>query len=153
MIHLEIQIASHGPEHPSPEQFRSWLQAVLRDHPDDSEIVIRITDEHEMTELNQRYRDRQSATNVLSFPFEAPDGIQMDLLGDLVVCSPVVAREAEEQGKTLDAHWAHMIIHGTLHLLGYDHIEDDEAEIMERMEIDILKDLGFTNPYVMVDTK
>jgi len=151
MIFLDVQYASQVTGLPSKQQFRSWLNAVLMDHNDDVEVVIRITDEQEMSELNRRYRQRQGTTNILSFPFEAPDQMPMSLLGDLVVCAPVVEREAMQQRKSLDAHWAHMIIHGALHLLGYDHIEDNEAKAMEKTEVDLLKSIGFPNPYERVD--
>jgi probable rRNA maturation factor len=108
---------------------------------------VRITDEAEIRELNATYRGKDYATNVLSFPFEAPPGVDIPLLGDIVVCAAVVAREAAEQEKPLQAHWAHMVIHGTLHLLGYDHIEEADAEEMEGLEIRLLADLGYANPY------
>lgn len=151
MILLDVQYASQVMEVPSKEQFRTWLNTVLVDQNYDVEVVIRITDEQEMSQLNHRYRQRQGTTNILSFPFEAPDQVPVDLLGDLVVCAPVVEQEAMQQGKDLNAHWAHMIIHGALHLLGYDHIEDSEAEAMENMEVDLLKSIGFPNPYDRVD--
>ncbi|MGL5337628.1 MAG: rRNA maturation RNase YbeY, partial [Aeromonas veronii] len=94
------------------------------------------------------YRGKDKPTNVLSFPFEAPPGLELPLLGDLVICRQVVEREAEEQGKPLMAHWAHMVVHGSLHLLGYDHIEDEEAEEMEALERDIMQELGFADPYL-----
>ncbi|MEE9397554.1 MAG: rRNA maturation RNase YbeY [Methylococcales bacterium] len=151
MILLDVQYASQVMEVPSKEQFRTWLNTVLVDQNYDVEVVIRITDEQEMSQLNHRYRQRQGTTNILSFPFEAPDQVPVDLLGDLVVCAPVVEQEAMQQGKDLNAHWAHMIIHGALHLLGYDHIKDSEAEAMENMEVDLLKSIGFPNPYDRVD--
>jgi len=115
------------------------------------ELSIRVVDSAEITELNQTYRHKNYATNVLSFPFELPPGLPEEahpgILGDIAICAEVVAREATEQNKSLPAHWAHMVIHGTLHLLGYDHIEDDEAELMEQLEIRILNELGFADPY------
>ena len=110
-------------------------------------MVIRIVDEDESAQLNETYRHKVGATNVLSFPFEVPEGIELNLLGDLVVCAPVLAREAQEQNKPLMAHWAHIIIHGTLHLLGYDHIDDSDAREMEEKEIALLKTLSISNPY------
>ena len=104
-------------------------------------------DEDEGAELNEAYRRKQGPTNVLSFPFEAPPGVELSLLGDIVVCAPVVAREAGEQGKILESHWAHMVVHGCLHLLGYDHMEPVEAEAMEALETEILGGLGYPNPY------
>jgi probable rRNA maturation factor len=105
----------------------------------------------ESQELNHQYRGKNKPTNVLSFPFEIPEhlpeGVEIELLGDLIICAPVVEREAQEQNKALLAHWAHMTLHGCLHLLGYDHIEDKEAEEMESLEIEILQKMGFPNPY------
>ena len=116
-----------------------------------TQMTVRIVEQDEMTELNQQYRQKAGPTNVLSFPFEAPPGMPADLvvpeLGDVVVCAAVVMREAAEQGKTPTAHWAHMIVHGTLHLLGYDHIQDSDAQKMESLEIAALSKLGYENPY------
>jgi len=111
------------------------------------EVVIRLVDEAESRQLNHDYRGIDRPTNVLSFPFEAPAEVQLPLLGDLVICAPVVAREAVEQGKAAKAHWAHMVIHGVLHLLGYDHQADDEAQQMEQRERELLYRLHFTDPY------
>ncbi|KAA6184081.1 rRNA maturation RNase YbeY [Thiohalocapsa marina] len=155
---LDLQWASDAPELPSAEQLRAWAEAAL-DHsgapsPAQPEMTIRIVDEAEGAELNAAYRGRSGATNVLSFPFELPPGLDAagaadlpDLLGDLVICAPVVQREALQQGKPLAAHWAHMVVHGTLHLLGYDHIQAAEAARMEALETDILRRLGFSAPY------
>jgi probable rRNA maturation factor len=112
-----------------------------------AELTIRVVNALESQQLNNDYRQKNAPTNVLSFPFEVPDGIPCDLLGDLIVCFSVVEAEALEQNKKLNDHWAHMIIHGTLHLLGFDHIEDEEAEEMENLEISILKQLNISNPY------
>ena len=105
-------------------------------------------DEAESHELNLTYRGKDKPTNVLSFPFEAPPGIEMPLLGDLIICRQVVEQEAKEQQKPLEAHWAHMVVHGSLHLLGYDHIEDNEAEEMESLETEIMLALGYEDPYI-----
>jgi len=145
MIHVELQNASTAPNLPTEPQLALWAQAATRR--DNAEIVIRVVDEEESAELNRYYRGKAAPTNVLSFSFEAPPGMATDILGDLAVCAPVVAREAQEQGKSLPAHWAHMVVHGVLHLQGYDHIEDDEAAVMEAEEIAILNRLGFPNPY------
>ncbi len=145
MIHVELQNASVSPLVPSEEDLFRWAQAATQR--DDAEIVIRVADEEESAELNGQYRGIPKPTNVLSFPFEAPPGMATEILGDLLICSPVVAWEAQEQGKSLRAHWAHMVVHGVLHLQGYDHIEDNEAAIMESEEIAILDRLGFPNPY------
>ncbi|REL26318.1 rRNA maturation RNase YbeY [Thalassotalea euphylliae] len=132
---------------PSDEDFQRWADAALLQYNKPFEVTIRLVDIAESQSLNHTYRDKDKPTNVLSFPFEVPEGIEMDLLGDLVICAQVVEKEAKEQNKTSAAHWAHMTIHGCLHLLGFDHISDDEAEEMEALEIDILKNLGFNNPY------
>lgn len=113
-----------------------------------SEVTIRIVDEAESQQLNHTYRGKDKPTNVLSFPFEAPAGIELPLLGDLIICRQVVEREAQEQEKPLLAHWAHMVVHGSLHLLGYDHIEDAEAEEMESIETEIMLALGYDDPYI-----
>lgn len=159
---VEIQYAQpDGYAVPAPEQFRHWLLAVLQ-HPqlqvEDSGLPyllsVRVVDEQESAQLNQEYRGKRGATNVLSFPFEWPVGVpQQDaiLLGDLVICAAVVEREAGAQGKSVDSHWAHMLVHGVLHLLGYDHQDDEQAEIMERFEIRILEHLGFADPYADTD--
>jgi probable rRNA maturation factor len=145
MIHVDIENASTAQNLPADEHFRRWAEAAARR--EDAEVAIRIVDEAESAELNATYRHKSGPTNVLSFPFEVPEGVPNTLLGDLVICAGVVEREAGEQGKPLEAHWAHMVVHGMLHLQGYDHIEDREAEVMEAEEIAILSDLGFSNPY------
>lgn len=145
MIHVDIDNASAAPDLPGADQFQAWAAAAALS--DGAEVAIRIVDEPESAELNQTYRHKAGPTNVLSFPFEVPEGVPNALLGDLVICAPVVEREAREQGKPLDAHWAHMVVHGLLHLQGYDHIEEAEAEAMETQETAILAELGFSNPY------
>ena len=135
---------------PSDEQFKQWVLVALNGELAEAELVIRVVDPSESAELNGTYRNKPTPTNVLSFPFEAPPAVELELplLGDLVICAEVVAREANEQGKVLHAHWAHMVIHGLLHLLGYDHIKNDEAEEMEKLEIKLLASLGYNNPYI-----
>ena len=133
---------------PNAQQFEHWVLAALEGKLSEAELVIRIVEATESAELNGTYRNKSVPTNVLSFPFEAPPEVELPLLGDLVICAEVVAQEAEEQGKALHAHWAHMVIHGVLHLLGYDHIENDEAEEMEKLEIELLASLGYNNPYI-----
>jgi len=152
MNHLDIQIASPAPILPNGQQFQEWVDATLHDYPKDTEIVIRVVDEQESATLNGQYRHKQGATNILSFPFTAPEipGLELNLLGDLVICAPVLQREADEQHKNLFDHWAHIVIHGILHLLGYDHISDDDAELMETKEIAILQQLNIQNPYLQV---
>lgn len=147
MIDLDLQIATEAPDLPTESDFLRWVTAAIGDGMDEAQLTVRITDEAEIRELNATYRGKDYATNVLSFPFEAPPGVDIPLLGDIVICAAVVAREAAEQEKPLQAHWAHMVIHGALHLLGYDHIDEAEAEEMEGLEIHLLTDLGYANPY------
>ena len=145
-VTLDLQLASDAANIPSENQFRQWSQLAWKgDKP--TEVTIRIVDESEMHALNFQYRGKDKPTNVLSFPFEAPAGIHIPLAGDLVICAPIVAQEAREQYKDTHAHWAHMIIHGMLHLQSYDHIDDNEAEEMEGLEIRLLAQIGITNPY------
>jgi len=144
---IEIQRISTNTNVPEDAQIEQWANVALQDLSDHVEMVIRIVDEDESAQLNETYRHKVGATNVLSFPFEVPEGIELNLLGDLVICAPVLAREAQAQNKTGMAHWAHIIIHGTLHLLGYDHIDDAEAQEMEEKEIALLKTLSISNPY------
>jgi probable rRNA maturation factor len=147
---IDIQRVFESEGQPDEAQIQVWIDAALEDVNQDTEIVIRIVDEAESAQLNEQYRHKKGPTNILSFPFEVPDGIELNLLGDLVICAPVVAREASEQHKPLGHHWAHIVVHGVLHLLGYDHIDDDEAELMESKEIEILKKLNINNPYIEV---
>ncbi len=148
MNRLDIQLATDAEGLPDRRQLQQWVDAALGENDTDNEIVIRIVDEAESAELNQQYRRKSGSTNILSFPFEAPPGLDLDLLGDLVVCAPVVAKEAEQQHKKLLDHWAHIVVHGVLHLLGYDHADDAEAERMESLEIEILQQLNIENPYL-----
>ena len=133
---------------PTAEQIEQWATAAVQPQSDEMEMTVRIVDEAESHALNLNYRGKDRPTNVLSFPFECPDEVELPLLGDLVICRQVVEREAQEQEKPLMAHWAHMVVHGSLHLLGYDHIEDDEAEEMESLETQIMTRLGFADPYL-----
>ncbi|MBV6777222.1 rRNA maturation RNase YbeY [Xanthomonas euvesicatoria] len=136
---------------PSAVSFRKWVAAALKGRIREADLAVRVVDEKEGCSLNHHYRGKDYATNVLSFPAELPEdlpkGIKLPLLGDLVICAPVVAREAAEQGKLLAAHYAHLTVHGTLHLLGWDHEDDKEAEAMEQLEREILADLGIDDPY------
>ena len=133
---------------PLVSEVEAWVNAVLsHEGISNQEVTVRVTDEDESQSLNSEYRGKDRPTNVLSFPFEAPPGIEMNLLGDLVICAPVISREAKEQGKQVRDHYAHMTVHGVLHLLGYDHMEDAEAQEMESKEIAILAQLGIDNPY------
>ncbi|MFZ7214468.1 rRNA maturation RNase YbeY [[Pasteurella] aerogenes] len=146
---IDLQIASENIENlPSEEQIQQWANAAVRAQTMEPEITVRIVDEAESHQLNLTYRGKDKPTNVLSFPFECPDEVELTLLGDLVICRQVVEQEAREQDKPLMAHWAHMVVHGCLHLLGYDHIEDAEAEEMESLEAEIMLGLGFEDPYL-----
>lgn len=147
MIELDLQIATEEANLPSEADIRRWVEVALAGRRDEAQLTVRITDEDEIRELNATYRGKDKPTNVLSFPFEAPPGVDIPLLGDIIICAAVVAHEAAEQDKALEAHWAHMVIHGTLHLLGYDHIEESQAEEMEGLEISLLTGLGYANPY------
>lgn len=137
---------------PAAASFRRWISAALAGRSGDSELAIRIVGEDEGRTLNREFRGKDYATNVLSFPAELPEGLperlRPPLLGDLVICAPVVAREAAQQGKAPSAHYAHLTVHGVLHLLGHDHEDDDEAEAMEARERDILASLGIADPYL-----
>lgn len=145
---LDRQIALEDTSNlPSQTELSLWVTAVLEGRMDEAELTIRIVGNEESQQLNHDYRGKDKPTNVLSFPFEAPAEIALPLLGDLIICAPVVTLEAQAQNKTLQAHWAHMVVHGTLHLLGYDHIDDADAEEMESLETQIITQLGFTNPY------
>jgi probable rRNA maturation factor len=147
-IELDVQIASEAPDLPEESELRCWCEVALHQRTADSELTIRLVDEPEGRELNRTYRHKDYATNVLTFPADVPDELlDIPLLGDVIICAPVIAREAIEQGKPLKAHWAHMVIHGCLHLLGYDHLEDEEAEEMESLERKLLAELGHPDPY------
>ena len=146
---IDLQLASENTEGlPSEAQILQWATAAVQPESDNVEMTVRIVDEAESHDLNLTYRGKDRPTNVLSFPFECPDEVELPLLGDLVIFRQVVEREAIEQEKPLMAHWAHMIVHGSLHLLGYDHIENDEAEEMESLETEIMQGLGFADPYL-----
>ncbi len=145
---LDRQQACDRPYIPAQARLEAWAGASLVGRRDHAEMTIRIVDETEGAELNLTYRGKQGPTNVLSFPFDPPPGIDdLALIGDLVICAPVVEREAAEQGKPVEAHWAHMVVHGTLHLLGYDHQSEGQAAEMEALETEILQGLGFSAPY------
>ena len=147
-LQVDIQSASSGPV-PTAKDLRRWIAAALagRIAQEQVEVCVRLVDNDEMARLNETYRGKKGATNVLSFPAELPAELGLPLLGDIVICAPVVRAEAAQQGKSSTAHWAHMTVHGTLHLLGYDHIEEDEAAIMEALESAILSQLSYACPY------
>ncbi|GAA0695927.1 rRNA maturation RNase YbeY [Marinobacterium maritimum] len=146
-IAVDVQYAIEAPDLPRDADFTLWVGTVLKELKVDGEVCIRVVDADESQALNAEYRGKDKPTNVLSFPFEVPPGVPVTLLGDLVICAEVVAREAEEQQKALLHHWAHMVVHGTLHLLGFDHINDDEAEEMEALERNLLARLDIADPY------
>lgn len=149
-IEVDIQRATEVSGQPDDESLRRWAGLALRGKPG-HELTIRLVDAEESRELNREYRGKDAPTNVLSFPSDLPPELNIPLLGDLVICVPVVLREASEQGKTAEAHWAHMVIHGCLHLLGYDHMEDAEAEEMESLERQLLGELSISDPYLSTD--
>lgn len=134
---------------PSPVSFRRWVEAALRGakRRKATELSIRVVDADEGRALNRDYRGKDYATNVLSFEAGLPPELKLPLIGDMVLCAPVVAREAVEQGKRARDHWAHLTVHGTLHLLGHDHLVEAEAEAMEALETRILAGLGIADPY------
>jgi len=152
MSEIDVQYAVDDSNVPTQTQIQTWVDTVLQHAQPDllqqAQLTVRIVDLDEGTELNETWRHKTGPTNVLSFPFEAPPGIELPLLGDIVICAPVITHEALAQSKAEIAHWTHMVIHGVLHLLGYDHIEQAEAEQMERLEIDVLQKLGYANPYL-----
>jgi probable rRNA maturation factor len=154
MYRILVQRATRKTPAPTATSLRRYAKQTLQDRIAAAEMTIRIVDETEMTSLNGTYRGKHYPTNVLSFPFDMPEDIDLDLpiLGDLVICASVVEKEATEQHKIVADHWAHMVVHGTLHLLGYDHEQDDAAASMEAEEITILKTLGFQNPYKIPNT-
>ncbi len=151
-LELDLQQACKA-EIPKQSLFKQWIKAVLieANYSKDVIITVRLVDRQESQQLNAEYRDKDKPTNILSFPFEPPPGIEAkeidQYLGDLVICADIVEQEAQQQSKSLESHWAHMSIHGVLHLLGFDHIEAEDAEKMESIEIDLLLSLGYANPY------
>lgn len=148
---LDIQVASKSPNLPTAEDINSWVTLATQQRRD-AEVLVRLVDDAESAELNETYRQKDGSTNVLSFPFERPEGLPADaltedILGDLVICAPVVEKEANEQGKPAYTHWAHMVVHGCLHLQGFDHIKESERETMEALEIKLLSTININNPY------
>ena len=150
-VELDVQyMVSSDESLPASEQLSLWANKALQD---DSlaHIGVRIVDENESQNLNHQYRGKNKPTNVLSFPMELPEDIEESILGDLVVCAPIVAAEAAEQNKSSEEHWAHMVIHGVLHLQGFDHLTDEQADEMEILEIKYLEELGYKNPYISIN--
>ena len=156
-VRVDVQMAIDSTaQHrvPNAEAIQTWADAAIKQAGmDQSEklMTVRIVEVEEITQLNEQYRQKAGATNVLSFPFEWPPEVPEEArdgsLGDLVICASVVEKEAETQHKSIEAHWAHMLVHGTLHLLGYDHMTDDEAQQMEKEEITVLNSFSYANPY------
>ncbi len=153
---MSIKIALQQPftadDNPHIDQLTRWVNAVLQTIPDkisntQNEVTIRIVDNEESAELNEHYREKKGPTNVLSFPDDPIVGFESDSLGDIILCAPLIKKEAAEQGKTLESHWAHLIIHGVLHVLGYDHIEEEDATVMEGLEVKVMQQLDYPNPY------
>jgi probable rRNA maturation factor len=147
MNSIEIQRAFEIPGVPASTRMKEWVLEIMADRVEDSELVVRVVGIEESSALNHQYRKKKGPTNVLSFSYEKSHAVPLTTFGDLVICAPVVEKEAAEQKKSLDAHWAHMIVHGILHLLGYDHVEEIDALEMERLEQVILASMGFPNPY------
>ncbi len=144
---VDIQMASASEEVPDPQSIERWIGAAIGNQRESTELSVRIVDAEEGQALNEQFRGSTGATNVLSFPFENESPEPLPLIGDIVICAPVVAKEAREQNKALNAHWAHMMIHGVLHLLGYDHQNENDANLMESLETEIMQGLGFPPPY------
>jgi probable rRNA maturation factor len=146
-LSIDIQRACPSDQGPGADIIEHWVTAALRKERETTELSVRIVDDSESAALNEKFRGKVGSTNVLSFPFSAVTPEPLPILGDIVICAPVVAREALQQGKTPMAHWAHMTVHGVLHLLGYDHIDDQDAVIMESLETDIMLGMDFPPPY------
>lgn len=146
-ITVDIQHHIADSHCPSDEDIQSFAKHALKLRNQDTEVSILLVDDEEMSQLNETYRHKKGPTNVLSFPFEKPDDIELSLLGDLVICVPQMIREALAQHKPIHAHFAHLTIHGCLHLLGYDHENKQDAEQMEQLEIELLTALNIPNPY------
>lgn len=153
--YIDIQHATEQESPVTEEAITQWAQLALRDNKDCAELTIRLVDNNEMIQLNHSYRNKNKTTNVLAFPAMLPEHIELEhpFLGDIIICPEVLLIEAREQHKTLEAHWALIVMHGVLHLLGYDHIEDHDAEVMQALEIKLLAELGYTNPYDIEDNE
>lgn len=147
---ISYQITVEDQNLPDEAQIHDWVNAALEEPFQDSELTVRVVNEVEITHLNRTFRDKDYATNVLAFPFSGPQDYE-NILGDIVICAPIVAMEAEDQKKGLHDHWAHLIVHGVLHLQGYDHLLDEDAEKMEQREIEILAQFNIPNPYEAAD--
>jgi probable rRNA maturation factor len=150
--HIDLQVACTTDELPSQSQLQLWVDTALSSASQVTqtfELTIRLVELEESQQLNSQFRGQDKPTNVLSFPFEVPEGLTLNLLGDLVICVDIMKNEAKSQNKKLFDHWAHLVIHGCLHLLGFDHISDAEAEEMEAIEVAALAKLNINNPYLL----
>ena len=145
---LGVQLPASAAGVPSRAALRRWVRTSLAGRCEQADITLRVVEEAESRSLNRDYRGVDRPTNVLSFSYDPPPGSRA-LVGDLVICAPVVAHEAEEQRKPLESHWAHLVVHGTLHLLGYDHQNDEQAGAMEALEVQVLAELGIADPYAV----
>ncbi|RUR19674.1 rRNA maturation RNase YbeY [Legionella sp. km535] len=147
--HIDVQNATNDTLPLSETDLTALANLALRDHQSDAELTIRLVDAEEMTFLNNTYRQQNKTTNVLAFPCDLPDAVELEcpLLGDIIICPPVLLEESMQLNKSLQEHWALIVIHGVLHLLGYDHIKDEDAKIMQDLEIKLLAELGYGNPY------
>ena len=146
-LELEVQVNSDDADIPTSHDVESWVEEVIGERREAAELTVRIVDEAESRALNERYRRQDKPTNVLSFPADLPGEVDTPLLGDIVICAPVVAAEATANRRSARAHWAHLVVHGTLHLLGFDHQTENQAREMEAEETAILIRLGFPDPY------
>ena len=146
-LNIDIQRACSLKSIPSDEKFQHWSEATIKGRTTATALNIRIVEEREITALNSQYRGTKKSTNILSFPFDAVTPEPMPILGDIVICAPLVVREAQEQNKSIESHWAHLVVHGILHLLGYDHHRDNDAKIMETLESEILTKMNYPSPY------
>lgn len=152
MIEVVLLNEINDPSTPALEKFQRWIDAVIKKIPEKipaqcHEVCISIIDKTSSATLNETYRQKKGPTNVLSFNYDPMPGVPQESLGDLAICASLVEEEARAQDKTTEAHFAHLTVHGALHLLGYDHINDEDAVIMETLEIELLNALGFENPY------
>jgi probable rRNA maturation factor len=146
-VSISDDVDADDPDIPDDNSFQHWVESACLAN--DAVASLQVVSRDEIQQLNKTYRGKDEPTNVLSFPMQLPDEIDYKVLGDLALCVDVIEEEAKSQGKTSDAHWAHMVIHGMLHLQGYDHVKDKDADVMEAMEIDVLQKLGFENPYAI----
>jgi len=151
--YIDIQNATDNPSPLTEDQVSKWASLALRDQQTDAELTIRLVSPQEMIDLNHTYRKQNKTTNVLAFPCSLPDDIELEcpLLGDVIICPEVLSEESIQLNKSLEEHWALIVIHGVLHLLGYDHIEDKDAFIMQGIEVKLLAELGYANPYDLED--